>query len=354
MNAHEKQQSVLFSPVTINGVTFKNRIGVSPMVTWKGVDGVPNDFHIAHYGQFALGGVGLVIVEATAVEPRGCLTPADTGIWNDEQVEGWRRITTLIKSLGSVPGIQLAHAGRKASKSVDWLSSKSLATDCKNDWSSIAPSAIAYGDDMDKVPKEATLEDIEVLQQAFVSAAVRAVSAGFEIIDLHFAHGYLVSTFLSPISNQRTDRYGGSLENRMRFGLETARRVREVIPKSMPLFVRISVTDYVNNGWDVNDSVEFAKHLKAVGVDVVDCSSGSVIKDINYSTLNPPEVQHKASAQIQREAGIATTAVGKLIDPLHAEALLRDNSATLIFIGRALLNNPHWPYTAADLLATEH
>ncbi|CAG2120261.1 unnamed protein product, partial [Medioppia subpectinata] len=253
-----KQQSLLFAPLTIKGVTLKNRIGVSPMVTWQAVDGIPNDFHVAHYGQFALGGVGLVMVESTAVEPRGLITPADTGIWNDEQVEGWRRITTLIKSLGSVPGIELAHAGRKASTSVLSYSSKSLATDCENGWSTIAPSAIPFGGGLDKVPKEATLEDIEILQQAFVSAALRAVSAGFEIIDLHFAHGYLVSTFLSPISNQRTDRYGGSLENRMRFGLETARRVREVIPKSMPLFVRISVTDYADNGWDVNDSVEFA------------------------------------------------------------------------------------------------
>ncbi|CAG2116317.1 unnamed protein product [Medioppia subpectinata] len=261
MSAHDKkQQSILFSPVTIKGVTFKNRIGVSPMVTWQAVDGVPNDFHIAHYGSFALGGAGLVMVESTSIEPRGRITPADTGIWNDEQVEGWRRITTLLKSLGAVPAIQLAHAGRKASTPVMWANTKVSMPDDQGGWPTISASPIAFGGDVWKVPKEATLEDIEVLQQAFVSAAVRSVKAGFEVIELHYAHGYLVNMFLSPASNQRTDQYGGSLENRMRFGLETARRVREVIPKSMPLFVRISVTDYADNGWDVNDSVEFAKH----------------------------------------------------------------------------------------------
>ncbi|CAG2116203.1 unnamed protein product, partial [Medioppia subpectinata] len=228
-------------------VTLKNRIGVSSMVTWQAVDGMPNDFHIAHYGSFALGGAGLVMTEATAVELRGRITPADTRIWNDEQVEGWRRITTLIKSQGAVPAIQLAHSGRKGSTPVIWSNAKRSLPDSEGGWPTIAPSAIPFGGDIDKVPEEATGVDIKVLQRAYVSAAVRSVKAGFQIIELHYAHGYLGSVWLSPKSNQRTDNYGGSLENRMRFGLETARRVREVIPKSMPLFVRISVTDYADN-----------------------------------------------------------------------------------------------------------
>ncbi|CAG2106290.1 unnamed protein product [Medioppia subpectinata] len=349
---NKKQPSLLFTPIKVNGVTLKNRIGVSPMVTWQAAaNGIPNDFHLAHYGSFALGGAGLVMVECTAVEPRGRMASADTGIWNDAQVDAWRRITMLIKSQGSVPGIQLGHAGRKASTTK--IVKRSLS-DHESGWPTIAPSAIPFGGAIDRVPIEATLEDIDALQQAFVSAAVRSVRAGFEIIELHYGHGTLSNTFLSPISNHRVDRYGGSLANRMRFGLETVRRVRKVIPKSMPLFVRLSVTDYADNGWSVDDSVEFAKQLRAADVDVVDCSSGGVVDGINYTPYNTPDVQHRASARIRSEAGIATTAVGKIVDPLKAEALLRDNSATLVFIGRALLNNPHWPYTAADLLATEH
>ncbi|CAG2121661.1 unnamed protein product, partial [Medioppia subpectinata] len=237
----KKQPSLLFTPLTIRGVTLKNRIGVSPMATWKAVDGIPNDYHVMHYGSFAQGGAGLVMVEATAVEPRGRMTPAETCIYNDEQVEGWRRVTALIKSLGSVSAIQIFHVGRKGSVPANWKDfNQSYLSDDQGGWPVIAPSAIRFND-KHRVPKEATLEDIEVLQQAFVSAALRAVSAGFEVIELHYAHGYLVNQWLSPACNQRTDRYGGSLENRMRFGLETARRVREVIPKSMPLFVRISV-----------------------------------------------------------------------------------------------------------------
>ncbi|CAG2180013.1 unnamed protein product, partial [Oppiella nova] len=234
------------------------------------------------------------------------------------------------------PAIQLAHAGRKASTPVIWKGVRGETLTAENGgWDIVAPSAVAY-DDKSQVPKEATLEDIEVLQKAFETAAIRAVKAGFEAIELHYAHGYLISTYLSPLSNTRTDRYGGSLENRMRFGLETAHRVRKVIPKETPLLVRISVTDYADGGWDVTQSVEFAKRLKAIGVDVVDCSSGGVVGNVDYGPLNTPEVQHKAAATIQREAGIPTAAVGKIVHPFQAEKLLQDNSATLIFIGRAL------------------
>ncbi|CAG2176823.1 unnamed protein product, partial [Oppiella nova] len=255
-------------------------------------------------------------------------------------------------SQGAVPAIQLAHAGRKGSTPVIGKGVRGETLTAKNGgWDIVAPSAIAYNDDKSQVPKEATLEDIEVLQKAFVTAAIRAVKAGFEAIELHFAHGFLGSTWLSPLSNTRTDRYGGSLENRMRFGLETAHRVRKVIPKETPLLVRISVTDYDNGGWDVTQSVEFAKRLKAIGVDVVDCSSGGVFGNVDYGSLNTAEVQHKAAATIQREAGIPTAAVGNIVHPFQAEKLLQDNSATLILIGRAFLNNPHWAYGAADVLA---
>ncbi|CAG2114866.1 unnamed protein product [Medioppia subpectinata] len=258
MSVHDKkQQSLLFTPIKIRGLTLKNRIGASPMATWQAVDGIANDFHLAHYGAFALGGAGLVMVEATAIEPRGRGAKAGISIYNDKHVDALSRMTKLIKSQGAAPAIQLFHSGRKGSTAEPWANIRRQLTDDEGGWDLIAPSAIPFGDGLDRVPKEATLEDIEVLQQAFVSAALRAVKASFEVIELHYAHGFLVSSFLSLISNQRTDRYGGSLENRMRFGLETARRVREVIPKSMPLFVRISVTDYADNGWDVNDSVEF-------------------------------------------------------------------------------------------------
>jgi len=292
----------------------------------------------------------MVVTEATAVEARGRITPSCTGIWKDEHITGWKRIVEFIKSQGSVPAMQLAHSGRKGSTSVIWKGRGESIPDDQGGWPTIAPSAIPF-QEKDKVPKETTLEDIEEIQQAFVSAAKRAIKAGFQVIELDYAHGYLPSTFLSSHSNKRTDRYGGSLENRMRFCVETTLKVRQVIPEEMPLMVRISVSDFADNGWDVQQSIELAKQLKAVGADLVDCSSGGVVSGIEYGPFNSTEVQHKAAQTIQRDAGIPTAAVGKIINPLLAEKLLQDKNATLIFIGRAFLNNPHWPYMAADTLA---
>ncbi|XP_054152794.1 NADPH dehydrogenase-like [Oppia nitens] len=341
--------SKLFEPLTIKGTTFKNRIGVSPMGTWMaGEDGLPLDFHLAHYGQFALGGAGLVVCEATAVEPRGRISLADTGLWSDQQVEPWSRITRLLRSQGCVPGIQLGHAGRKASTTPESRSYQSLATS-QGGWDTVGPTAMAFSQQM-KVPIAATVGDLEVIGDAFASAAQRAVRAGFEFIELHFAHGYLVSTFLSPLTNQRQDKYGGSLENRMRFGLEIVDKVRTAIPNHIVLAVRISFTDYTDNGWELKQSVEFSKQLKELGVDLVDVSSGGVVNNIDYSPLNTARQQHSASAVIQRESGLLTAAVGKIIDPILAERLLKDNVSTFVFIGRAFLNEPHWPYRASDLL----
>ncbi|XP_054152795.1 NADPH dehydrogenase-like [Oppia nitens] len=354
MSTDSKQQppqvvSKLFEPLTIKRTQFKNRIGVSPMVTWAAKeDGLPVDFHLAHYGQFALGGAGLVVCEATAVEPRGRITAADTGLWSDKHVQPWRRVTDLLRSLGCVPGIQLAHAGRKASTSVESRSSQSLATS-QGGWDTVGPSGLAFSDQI-KEPKAATVVDLEVIGDAFASAAQRAVRAGFEFIELHFAHGYLLSTFLSPLTNQRQDKYGGSLENRMRFGLEIVDKVRVAIPNDIVLAVRISFTDYADDGWELKQSVEFAKQLKAHGVDLVDVSSGGIIGGIDYSPFNTADQQHSAAAVIQRDSGLPTAAVGKIIDPLFAERLLKDNVSTFVFIGRAFLNEAHWPYRASDLL----
>ncbi|XP_054152800.1 NADPH dehydrogenase-like [Oppia nitens] len=345
-----KPVSKLFEPITIRGTTFKNRIGVSPMgmCSTRG-DGIPHEFHLAHYGSFAIGGAGLVVCEGTAVEPRGRVTTGCPGLWTDQQIEPWSKIVTVLRGQGCVAGIQLAHAGRKAGTYVG--NSRSLS-DSDGGWDTIAPSALRFSDVM-KIPKEATVDDIDIIVNSLVTAAQRAISAGFQLIELHYAHGYFVNSFLSAATNRRQDRYGGSLANRMRLGLEIADKVRRAIPADTVLAVRISFTDYVvddNNGWDIQQSVELAKQLKALGVDLIDVSSGGVVSGIGYEFLNTSKQQHSAAAVIQLEAGIPTAAVGKIRDPLMAEKLLRDNCSTFVFIGRAFLNDPHWPYRASDQL----
>ncbi|XP_054152833.1 NADPH dehydrogenase-like [Oppia nitens] len=347
-----KSVSKLFEPLTIRGQVLKNRIGVSPMVTWMAdSDGQATDFHLAHYGQFALGGAGLVVLESTAVEARGRITPSDLGIWSDHQVDGLSRIARFLSGQGSLPGIQLAHSGRKGSTSAESLSSQSLAIgDGSGGWPTIAPSAIPFGAGISQVPIEATVDDLLTIRQSFVLAAVRAVRAGFQLIELHYGHGYLVNQFLSPVTNRRTDQYGGSLDNRMRLGLEIVADVRQAIPDNIILAVRISFSDYADNGWDLRQSIDLSKQLKQLGVDLLDVSSGGVVSGVNYSAINTPDQQHRASDAIQREAGIRTTVVGKIIDPVLAEKLLQSNCATIVLIGRAFLNDPHWPYKAADIL----
>ncbi|CAG2180493.1 unnamed protein product, partial [Oppiella nova] len=307
-------------------------------------DGIVGDWHLVAYGSYARGGAGLVMCEATGVEARGRITPACSGLWDDSQIEPWARITRFIKQQGSVPGIQLTHAGRKASTVVPWVNRGQSIDNKDGGWDTIGASPIAFGEGREavwKVPKEATHEDLDVIKAAYVSACGRAVKAGFEVIELHFAHGYLVSTFLSPITNHRTDTYGGCLENRMRLGLEIAHLCRQALPQHVVLGVRVSVSDYTPEGWDVSQTIEFAKQLKQLGVDFVDCSSGGVVANVDYHQCNTSDVQRQAARDVHRDVGIMTAVVGKVVDPMVAEKLLRETGADLIMIGRALLNNPH-------------
>ncbi|CAG2114223.1 unnamed protein product, partial [Medioppia subpectinata] len=349
MNSKTKFNALLFTPLRLRDLTLKNRVCVSPMGQCSALDGMPQDFHLAHYGSFALGGVGMVMVEATNVEERGRATPGCTGLWNDTQTDGWKRVTHLIKTLGSVAAIQLAHGGPKASCVPFWEGYQSLADD-RGGWPTIGPTAVPFGGPVWKVPQEASQHDIKQITLSWIESAKRAVCAGFQVIELHFAHGYLVSSFLSPITNHRSDNYGGCLENRMRFGLEIARGVRDAIPDCIALGVRLSVTDYHKDGWDLKQSIEFAKQLKQIGIDFLDCSSGGVVLNAAEHPLNTNRAQLEASAIIQQTVGLATAAVGQIVDPLVAEDILQSNGASLIMIGRALLNNPHWAYEAADAL----
>lgn len=336
----------LFEPYTLRGVTLRNRIGVAPMCQYSSEAGMPNDWHLVHLGTRAAGGVGLVIAEATAVEARGRISPNDVGIWNDEQAEAWKRITQFIRQQGAVAGIQLAHAGRKASNACPWERRAPLS-DAAGGWDVIAASAIPFNEGY-RTPKEMTREDIHEVQLAFRDSAVRALEAGFEWLELHAAHGYLLHSFYSPISNQRTDEYGGSFENRIRFLLETVRLVREAIPAHLPLTVRLSCTDWIDGGWTLEDSIELAKHLKQAGVDLIDCSSGGISPLQQVITGKGYQVPFAAS--VRREAEIATAAVGLITEPAYADELVRNGDADLILLGRELLRNPYWALQAAQAL----
>jgi len=329
-----RRMAHLFSPLTIKSVTLRNRIGVSPMCQYSAVDGLPNDWHLVHLGARAVGGAGLVIAEATAVSPVGRITLGDTGLWNEAQVEAWVRIARFIKEQGSVPGLQIAHAGRKAVAA--------------GDWETLAPSAIPFGGGLDKVPQAMTLEQIEEVKGQFAAATRRALAAGFEWLEIHAAHGFLIQGFLSPLSNQRSDGYGGSFDNRTRFLLETTRAVRAEWPESLPLTVRISGTDWVEGGWDVPQSVELARRLKAGGVDLIDCSSGGAVPDAKIPVGS--SYQLPIADQIRREAGIATAAVGMITEPEQADEIVREGRADLVLLGREFLRDPHWPWRAAKEL----
>ncbi|MGN6553442.1 MAG: NADH:flavin oxidoreductase/NADH oxidase [Verrucomicrobiota bacterium] len=334
----------LFQPLTIKSVTLRNRSGVSPMCQYSSDDGVANDWHLVHLGARAIGGAGLVIAEATAVSPEGRITPGDAGIWSEKHVEPIARINRLMKQYGAVPGIQIAHAGRKASAARPWDGGAHLA-DNAGGWPTIAPSAIAFGGDLPKVPHAMTEAEIARVRNDFVAAAQRALQAGCEWLELHSAHGYLFHEFLSPLSNQRTDKYGGSFENRIRFLLETTQAVRAVWPDRLPLTVRISCTDWVPGGWDIDQSVELSRRLKAEGVDLIDCSSGGGVPDAKIPV--EPGYQVPFAAQIRREVGIATAAVGFITTPAQANEILREDRADLILLARAFLRDPHWPAHAA-------
>ncbi len=340
----------LFSPLTLRSLTLKNRIVVSPMCEYSAEDGVPNDWHLVHLGSRAVGGCGLVISEATAVEADGRISPADTGIYTDEQVAAWKRINDFIEQEGSVPGIQLAHAGRKASMSSPWIG-RGQATPDEGGWNTVwAPSAIRFHDSY-PLPIALDQPGIDRIIEAFRVGARRSLEAGFKVAEIHGAHGYLIHQFLSPLSNLRTDDYGGSRDNRMRFPLAIVAAVREVWPDDLPVFIRISATDWVEGGWSIDESVEFCKRVKALGVDLFDVSSGGLSMDQKIAV--GPAYQVPFAERIRSEAEIPTGAVGLITEPHQAEQILKSGQADLIFLARELLRDPYWPRRAAKELGFE-
>jgi 2,4-dienoyl-CoA reductase-like NADH-dependent reductase (Old Yellow Enzyme family) len=337
---------LLFSPLALRGITLKNRVVISPMCQYSAQDGFANDWHLVHLGKFAQGGAGLVFTEAAAVEANGRITHGDLGIWSDGHVPELKRITDFIKSQGSVPGIQLAHAGRKASMQRPWHGNGPIDDSDRargeDAWNVVAPSAIA----MDAgwlVPHELSLGEIGRLQASWRDAAVRALAAGFEVIELHGAHGYLGHEFLSPLSNKRSDRYGGDLHGRMRFVLELAELLRAAWPEGKPLFTRLSSVDGIDGGWTLDDTVVLARELKARGVDVIDCSSGGLMGSATAARIKRgPGFQVPYAERVRRDTGIETMTVGLILEPAHAEGILQAGQADLIAIGREALYNPNW------------
>lgn len=342
-----KNEPHLFQPLTIKSVTLRNRIGVSPMCQYSSDDGVANDWHLVHLGSRAIGGAALVIAEATAVSPEGRISPGDAGIWAEKHMAPIARINRFMKQHGAVPGIQLAHAGRKASDSRPWEEDRQLS-ESEGGWPTVAPSAIAFGKELNKVPRAMAGADITKVQNDFVAAAKRALAAETEWLELHFAHGYLAHEFLSPLSNQRTDGYGGSFENRIRFALETTQAVRKVWPDKFPLTVRLSCSDWVPGGWDLEQSVELSRRLKAEGVDLIDCSSGGVVPDAKIELGRGYQVPF--AEKIRSEAGIATAAVGMITEPRQADEIIRSGKADLIYMAREFLRDAYWPAHAAKTL----
>jgi 2,4-dienoyl-CoA reductase-like NADH-dependent reductase (Old Yellow Enzyme family) len=339
----------LFSPITIRGITLPNRIAVSPMCQYSCEDGFANDWHLVHLGSRAVGGAALVIAEASAVEARGRISPWDLGIWKKEHIEPLARIARFLKEHGSVPAIQLAHAGRKASTDAPWRGGHAIPFE-NGGWQPVAPSAVAFVSGY-PIPAELSIAEIRAIVQAFAEAAQRALKAGFEVIELHGAHGYLIHEFLSPLSNERQDLYGGSLENRMRFALEVIEAVRAVWPDRLPLFLRISATDWVDGGWSVKDSIQLAQAARERGVDVVDCSSGG--SSPRASIPLKAGYQVPFSQEIRREAGVLTGAVGLITEPAQAESIIRDGAADLILMAREFLREPYWPIKAAQALGVK-
>ncbi len=334
----------LFAPLTIKSITLRNRIGVSPMCMYSSEDGAANDWHLVHLGARAAGGAGLIIAEATAVAPEGRITPGDAGIWADKHVEPLARINRFVKAQGAVPGIQLAHAGRKASAARPWDGSAHLAN-IAGGWDTIAPSAIAFGGGLDKVPRAMTREDIARVQRDFVAAAQRSLTAGYAWLELHAAHGYLLQEFLSPLANQRTDDYGGSFENRTRFLRETTEAVRAVWPESLPLTVRLSTTEWVEGGWTIEDSIVLTKQLQQLGCDYICCTSGGVVREQKIDAR--PDYQVPFAEAVRRATGIATMATGQITGAQQAEKILTDGQADMVAIARRMMFNPRWPWHAA-------
>ena len=339
----------LFESLSLRDVSLRNRIAVSPMCEYSAVDGVPQPWHMVHLGSRAVGGAGLVLTEATAVEARGRISPADTGIWNDQQSEAWSPIVDFMHAQGAVPGIQLAHAGRKASTAAPWSQPTKVEVG-EGGWTPVAPSALAYSDDYPQ-PDALDTNGIAEVIEAFRLATKRSIDCGFRVIEIHAAHGYLLHQFLSPLSNHRQDAWGGSFENRIRLTREVVAASRSVMPEGLPLLVRISATDWVDGGWDIEQSIELSRLLKHEGVDLIDVSSGGLSRE--QSITLGPGYQVPFAARIRREAGIATGAVGLITEPEQAEAIVAGGEADMVLLARELLRDPYWPRRAAKALGAE-
>ncbi|MFG3281062.1 NADH:flavin oxidoreductase/NADH oxidase [Streptomyces sp. NPDC048111] len=348
--------SALFEPYTLRSVTVPNRVWMAPMCQYSAEvfgpnAGVANDWHFAHYAARAAGGTGLILVEATAVSPEGRISPADLGIWNDAQVAALRRITAFLESQGTVPGIQIAHAGRKASTDRPWRGGAPLAPDSEEGWQPLGPSPLAW-DERHTVPTELTTDQIKEITGQFADAARRALDAGFKVVEIHGAHGYLIGQFLSPHSNRRTDAYGGSFENRTRFALEVTDAVREVWPEELPLFFRVSATDWLEEGgWSADETVRLAALLKEHGVDLLDVSSGGNAAGVRIPV--EPGYQVPFAERVHRESPLAVAAVGLITEPGQAEKILANGEADAALLGRELLRNPSWARFAARELGAE-
>lgn len=341
--------SRLFEPITFRGHAIRNRVFVSPMCQYSSDNGLPNDWHLVHLGSRAVGGAGLVIVEATAVSPEGRISPRDSGIWSDAHASAFKRITDFVHAQGASAGVQLAHAGRKASTRVPWAKHMPETVPlAQGGWQAVAPSAIRFAEDY---PEPRALDDkgIREVIDDFASAARRAAVAGFDVVEIHAAHGYLVHEFLSPLSNKRDDSWGGSLENRTRFAREIAGAVRESF--AGPVFVRISATDWVEGGWDDAQSVELAREFKRIGIDLIDCSSGGAVAHAKIPV--GPGYQVPFAAKIRKEAGIATGAVGLITEPAQAEKILADGAADAVLLAREMLRDPYWALHAAKALGDD-
>jgi 2,4-dienoyl-CoA reductase-like NADH-dependent reductase (Old Yellow Enzyme family) len=340
----------LLTPYTMRGITLRNRIVVSPMCQYCAVDGMPDDWHLVHLGSRAVGGAGLVFCEATAVVPDGRISPGDTGLWNDEQMEAWARIVRFLHRLGAVAGMQLAHAGRKASCQPPWTGGAQIKSPEAGGWTPVAPSPIPFMEG-DVIPSELDAPGIAAIKDAFVRATRRALHAGFRVIELHAAHGYLLHEFLSPLSNQRTDAYGGSLDNRIRLAVETAQAMRQAMPGDVPLLVRISATDWAEGGWDLEQSVVLAKALKLVGVDLIDVSSGALVPKATIPVGRNYQVPF--AAEIRQRADIATSAVGLISEPAQANEIITSGAADLVMLAREMLREPYWALKAQQTLSQE-
>ncbi len=338
--------AALFHPITLRGVTARNRIAVSPMCMYSATDGFASDWHLVHLASRAVGGAGIVMAEATAVAPEGRISPGDLGIWSDTHVEALSRIARSIRDNGAVAAIQLAHAGRKASAARPWEGGRQLALDAGG-WQTVAPSAVLFHD-ADRPPAALDAHGVTTVIAGFQAATRRVIAAGFQIIEIHAAHGYLLHEFLSPLSNHRTDAYGGSFDNRTRLLREVVATVRAAMPTDAALFVRLSATDWAPGGWSVDDTVALSRMLPALGVDLVDCSSGGLVR--TQQILDGPGYQVPFAARVRREAGIPSGAVGRITSAAQAESILASGEADIVLLARELLRDPYWPIHAAKAL----